>query len=442
MPNVEVIADVVAPEAAAPTRGRASRRRSTRWPTPGCWAPPLDPPAAQRELAELLAGCGCHDLVLLGAAPDAAAHPRGRPAGLLTGAPAAPADELLPGLRSGRCWRPWPSRTSAARAHRTRWRRASTAAGGSTATLDWVTSWDIADVVMVMAQGATRMPTGSSAATCRPARSGRTTPGVRARPATRPARDVRHAHPPGRLDGVHVPDAPGGAVLDRGAWLAGTRCARRTRTRRPSASPVGRSPSSTTSPSDVPTTGCASWSTSLVHECRPLRARCVRRGRRRAPRLRRLALRAASLDLAARAATRRHRPLGGGDATRVLGRARLREAMFLQVQAQTAATRQASLALMRTRALAAARRTVTYGPLACADLRPPRHPSVGGCRVAPVRRGVCPPLDRDDVSLTALMTEPLDGRDLTRATGALPHVGVHPVRGVLPRRAASSSPGS
>ncbi len=66
----------------------------------------------------------------------------------------------------------------------------------------------------------------------------------------------------------------------------------------------------------------------------------------------RLALRASSLDLVARAAMSVVIARSGAAMRRgCSAERRLRESMFLQVQAQTAATRQASLALLRTRTL-------------------------------------------------------------------------------------------
>ena len=134
--------------------------------------------------------------------------------------------------------------------------------------------------------------------------------------------------------------------------------------------------------------GMAELVHALVQECRTVRAAVPTppaTPERAGPD--RLALRAASLDLAARAAMAVViGPLGGGDARGCSAERRLREAMFLQVQAQTAATRQASLELMRTRAWAASRRTVTYGPMACAHLSPAFGPPSSRCdRCAPVR---------------------------------------------------------
>ena len=92
---------------------------------------------------------------------------------------------------------------------------------------------------------------------------------------------------------------------------------------------------------------------SLAHECRTIRAAAYSAADAGAAVPDRLALRAASLDLAVRAATSVVIARSGAAMRRgCSAERRLREAMFLQVQAQTAVTRQASLALMRTRALA------------------------------------------------------------------------------------------
>ena len=100
------------------------------------------------------------------------------------------------------------------------------------------------------------------------------------------------------------------------------------------------------------TTPCAASSRPSSQECRAVRAAAYAAADAGAATEDRLGLRAASLDLAARAATAVVVARSGAAMRRgCSAERRLREAMFLQVQAQTAATRQASLSLMRTRTL-------------------------------------------------------------------------------------------
>ena len=157
---------------------------------------------------------------------------------------------------------------------------------------------------------------------------------------------------PVRLDGVRVADDRVGAVLDRAAWLAAD--AVRTADASPSAFGVARGAIAelhhlAESRGDDTMRALV---TSLVHECRTVRAAVYSAADAGAPVPDRLALRASSLDLVARAAMSVVIARSGAAMRRgCSAERRLRESMFLQVQAQTAATRQASLALLRTRTL-------------------------------------------------------------------------------------------
>jgi hypothetical protein len=158
---------------------------------------------------------------------------------------------------------------------------------------------------------------------------------------------------PVRLDGVHVPDRRVGAVLDRAAWLAAD--AVRTSDANPSAFGVARAAIAELHvlAEDRADETIRALVASLVHECRTVRADAYEAADAGAGVADRLALRAAALDLAARAAISVVIARSGAAMRRgSSAERRLREAMFLQVQAQTAATRQASLVLMRTRTLA------------------------------------------------------------------------------------------
>ncbi len=314
----------------------------------------LDPPAAQRELGELLAGADATTWFTWVQHQTPLRTLEGSATGLLIGAPSGLADELLPGMRSGRLLaavafahvrRPGPPNPVATRVDGG-WRLDG--------ELDWVTSWDMADVVMVMAQGeGARQPTGSSAATCRPGAL------ARRRRESSPDRRWSSSRCPAR---TLVRCASTGSTSPTAGWAPcsiatpgcrRTRCARPMRTRPRSAWPAERLPSSTSSPSVVTTTRCATSSRPSSDECRTVRAAAYAAADAGAPTADRLGLRAASLDLAVRAATSVVIARSGAAMRRgCSAERRLREAMFLQVQAQTAATRQASLALMRTRALA------------------------------------------------------------------------------------------
>lgn len=353
VPSRTVIAEVVAPDAAR-ADGEGVRRASLdALADAGLLGTALDPPAAQRELGELMAGSDATTWFCWVQHQTPLRMLEGSAAGLLTGAPAGLMDELLPGMRTGRLLgavafahvrRPGPPNPVATRVDGG-WRLDG--------VLDWVTSWDIADVVMVMAQGndadADRLvccylPAGAA---------GVGTPGVHPGPPLELLSMSGTHTRPVRLDGVRVPDARVGAVLDRAAWLAAD--AVRTADANPAAFGVARGAIAelhvlAESRADETLRDLVA---SLVQECRTVRAAAYTAADAGADAADRLALRAASLDLAARAATSVVIARSGAAMRRGCpAERRLRESMFLQVQAQTAATRQASLALMRTRALA------------------------------------------------------------------------------------------
>ena len=190
----------------------------------------------------------------------------------MSGAPAVLTDDLLPGMRTGRVL------SAVAFAHVRRPGAPNPVAtrvpGGwrLDGVLDWVTSWDIADVVMVMAQGSGAdadrlvccyLPAGAS-----PER----TPGVTPGPVLELlAMSGTHTRPV-RLEGVHVPDERVGAVLDRAAWLAADGV--RTADASPSAFGVARGAIAelhllAESRDDDTMRGLVA---SLVHECRAVRA--------------------------------------------------------------------------------------------------------------------------------------------------------------------------
>lgn len=352
VPNRDVIAQVVAPDAMRADSEGVRRATLDALADAGLLGAALDPPSAQRELGELLAGSDATTWFSWVQHQTPLRTLEGSATGLLTGAPSALADELLPGLRSGRLLgavafahvrRPGPPNPVATRVDGG-WRLDG--------TLDWVTSWDIADVVMIMAQGSDGdadrlvccyLPAGAASVT---------TPGVHPGPALQLLSMSGTHTRPVRLDGVRVADDRVGAVLDRAAWLAAD--AVRTADASPSAFGVARGAIAelhhlAESRGDDTMRALV---TSLVHECRTVRAAVYSAADAGAPVPDRLALRASSLDLVARAAMSVVIARSGAAMRRgCSAERRLRESMFLQVQAQTAATRQASLALLRTRTL-------------------------------------------------------------------------------------------
>lgn len=349
VPNAEVVAEVVAPQAARADAEGVSRDVVDALADAGLLGTPLDPPASQRELAELLAGTDATTWFCWVQHQTPMRILEGQAAGLVTGAPRDLQEELLPGMRAGRILaavafahvrRPGPPNPVATRVPGG-WRLDG--------TLDWVTSWDIADVVLVMAQGA-GVHAGELVCCYLPAgRSHQATSGVVPGPTLELlAMSGTHTRPV-RLEGVHVPDAQVGAVLERSAWLA--QDAARTAEANPSAFGVARG--AIAELHDIAERRAdetmAELVDALVRECRDLRTSAYALGDASVPE--RLTIRAASLDLAARAAMTVVTARAGAAMLRgCSAERRLREAMFLQVQAQTAATRRASLELMRARA--------------------------------------------------------------------------------------------
>ena len=346
VPGLDVVADVVAPGATAADAVGVPRGTLDALAAAGLLGTALEP-AAQRELAELLAGsdastwfCWSQHQTPLRALEASVPSPD---------APAVDAlrSRLLPGLRSGRLLaavafahvrRPGPPNPVATRVPGG-WRL-----DGS---LDWVTSWDIADVVMVIAQGAG--DDAGSLLTCYlPAgRAPEPAPGMVAGPPLRLlAMSGTHTRPV-TLDGVVVPMSEVGALHERRAWLE--QDAARTVDASPAAFGVARGAVAELHDlgvrrSDDPILDLAAG---LAADCRRIRARAYSLAD--APDAAahvddRLRLRAAALDLVARAATSVVVARAGASMrSGCSAERRLRESMFLQVQAQTAATRRASL---------------------------------------------------------------------------------------------------
>lgn len=359
-----LIAAEVAPHAAASESAGVPRATLDRLAEAGLLGTPLLTASAQREVGELLAGSDASTwfcwvqhqtpLRVLAAArsDDAAPHAD------------ALARDLLPGLRSGRLLaavafahlrRPGAPNPSATRV-----------AGGwrLDGTLDWVTSWDIADIVLVLARG-TGPDAGRIVAAYLPAGRGEPWPGVAAGPVlSLLAMSGTHTRPV-TLDAALVPDERVAAVLDREAWLREDAVT-----------------SSATSPGAFGVTRGALadlWrlgrersdgrleelADALVDEARAVRRQAYAAADAALDDLHetdpalvahRLRLRAEALDLAVRATTATV-VASAGAAMRAgspAGR-RAREALFLQVQAQTAAGRDEAVAELLRRSIAGRR---------------------------------------------------------------------------------------
>lgn len=305
----------------------------------------------QRELAELLAGsdastwfCWAQHQTPLRTLEAAGEN-----------APQELREQVLPGLRTGgliaavafaHVRRPGPPNPVARRV-----------AGGwqLDGNLDWVTSWDIADVVMVMARAVEVDRPGDNRLVCAYLPAGHAsevTPGLTAgEPLDLIAMSGTHTRPV-TLDGVVVPENRIGAVLDADDWRA--RDAVTTSDANPAAfglirASVAELQAIADSRGDSALAGLVS---ALTQECRQLRSAAYAAVDGQRPVDDRLPLRAHSLDLLARATTAVVvARAGAAMRTGTSAERRAREALFLQVQAQTSATRAASVTLLTDRSL-------------------------------------------------------------------------------------------
>lgn len=349
--DVESVAQILGPTAAGNDRHGVHRETIDHLATAGLLGSPHTPAAAQRDLAETISGCDAttwfcwvqHQSplrMLEGAVPSE----RTPGVGQLQ-------ESLLPDLQTGRqlaavafahLRRPGPANPSATRVE-----------GGWSlvGSLDWVTSWDIADVVLVMAQG-TGSDSGSVVCAFLPAgHSSTATPGVEAGlPLALLSMSGTHTRPVVLTD-AFVPDELVVAVLDRDEWLAAD--AVTSANPNPSAFGVARGAIAELDQiaQQRKDERLVEVVATLIDECRTTRRQAYDViDDPDALLARRLELRATSLDLALRAATavviaRAGAAMRAGhEAER-----RIREALFLQVQAQTAATRAASLDLILER---------------------------------------------------------------------------------------------
>ncbi|MEI8259998.1 MAG: acyl-CoA dehydrogenase family protein [Actinomycetes bacterium] len=309
---------------------------------------PLTPASAAKELAEVLAGCDAttwfcwvqhvSPMQVMAAAVDSPQTPAG----------AALRDRFLPGLQAGSLLagvafahvrRPGPANPTATRV---------TGGWRIDGTLDWVTSWDIADVIVVTARAvgaddgtlvAFVIPGGHSESPC--------PTGVNVgEPLALLAMTGTHTRPV-TFENTVIDDHDVLAVVEFEAWLAEDRL--RTADTNPATFGLIRA---SVAELDERATLCkdelmARQVRAIIAECRQLRARAyelIGEPDREATRPERLAVRAASLDLAVRAATAN--VVAAAGAAMLSGTSterRLRESMFLLVQAQTQDTRAASI---------------------------------------------------------------------------------------------------
>ncbi len=347
----DLIATRVAEDAAETDRSGVPRETIDALAAAGLLGTALSPPA-MRELGELLSGADATTWFCWVQHQTPLRTLEGDVPGLRHAASDELVADVLPGLRSGQLLgavafahvrRPGPANPSATRVPGG-WRLDG--------TLDWVTSWDIADVVLVMAQGA---PPDDDLLVCAYLPAGRAAEAV-AGLVVQPPLDLlamsgTHTRPL-RLESVVVPDARIGAILDRSAWLAAD--ARRTADANPSA--FGLTRGAVTDLRGVGRArgdaGILELSDLLVEQCRHIRARAYGLADADGDVAERLRVRAESLDLAVRAATAVVTARSGAAMrTGTAAERRVREAMFLLVQAQTASSREASLRLQARRAI-------------------------------------------------------------------------------------------
>ncbi len=351
MPQADVVADVVAPGAAHADADGVQRSTLEALAQAGLLGAALVPAVAQRELSELLAGSDASTWFCWVQHQTPLRTLEGSVAGLESGASDSLRRELLPGMRDGslvgavafaHVRRPGAPNPVATRVPGG-WR--------FDGTLDWVTSWDVADVVMVMARGAGD-DAGRLVCAYLPGRArGGSHPGTDGRSAAGPARHGRHAHAAGRPRRVVVHGRSGRRDHGRGHVAGGRRTAdvrrqpgrlrhraRRHRGARVLAAERAR-------PGPARPGGAPDSRVPHVARARPMRSPTPT-GRWPT----RLGARAQSLDLAGRAATAVVVARAGAAMRRgSSAERRLREAMFLQVQAQTRESRDASLAHLADR---------------------------------------------------------------------------------------------
>lgn len=350
MPQADVVADVVAPGAAHADADGVQRSTLEALAQAGLLGAALVPAVAQRELSELLAGSDASTWFCWVQHQTPLRTLEGSVAGLESGASDSLRRELLPGMRDGslvgavafaHVRRPGAPNPVATRVPGG-WR--------FDGTLDWVTSWDVADVVMVMARGEGEDAGRLVCAYLPAGRAGDPIPGLTVGPPLDLlAMGGTHTRPV-VLDAVVVTDDRVGAIMDADTWLAAD--ARRTSDANPAAFGIARGAIAELAvlAAERADPVLHDLAELLTHECRTSRATAYALADTDGPVAARLGARAQSLELAGRAATAVVVARAGAAMRRgSSAERRLREAMFLQVQAQTRESRDASLAHLADR---------------------------------------------------------------------------------------------
>ena len=342
LPHVEALIDeVLVPGAELVDQHGVQRLALDRLASAGLVGTPLPTPE-QRELTELIARADgstwfCwvqHQTPLTVLRDHAEPQAAARYADLLHGLESG---ESLAGIAFSHLRRPGPPNPRATRVE-----------GGwsITGTLDWVTSWDIADVVLMMVRA-------ESSLVCFLIKAGEVPSSLQGITVGEPldllAMGGTHTRPI-HLDGHIAPDAEIVAVLDADAWTRAD--AAKTANANPAIFGIARGAISelddlATARADSRVRALAS---KLAAECIDIRGRAYAAIDQELDVDLRLQLRAEALDLAMRAClaivtARAGASMMTGSSTE----RRMREALFMQVQAQTAATRAAmqDLALER-----------------------------------------------------------------------------------------------
>ena len=344
---LRVLADIASRAAETDSTG-VPRSTIDELAAAGLLGVPLTPVSAARELAEVLAGCDATTWFCW----VQHASPMHVIAGAVDG-PRTPAgsvlrDRYLPGLQNGELLagvafahvrRPGPANPTATRVDGG-WR--------IDGTLDWLTSWDIADVIVVTAR-AVGADDGALVAFVIPGgHSENPSPkGIHVgEPLALLAMSGTHTRPV-TFDSTVIDDHDVLAVVEFEIWKVEDRL--RTADANPAtfglirASIAELDERATLRKDDL----MARQTRMLISECRELRDRAyelMEAPDREATRPERLKVRAASLDLAVRAATAN--VVAAAGAAMMSGtptERRLRESMFLLVQAQTQDTRAASM---------------------------------------------------------------------------------------------------
>lgn len=213
-------------------------------------------------------------------------------------------------------------------------------------TLDWVTSWDIADVVMIIARAGGADETKVISCFLPAGGAGVLTPGLEVgEPLSLLAMGGTHTRPL-TLNDVFVPEESVAAVDDLGDWLAADSV--KTVDASPAAFGVTRG-----ALRELNELALARGDADIKQSVERLALQCreIRRGAysladcaSKSNSAERLELRAASLDLVVRATTAVViARAGAGVVSGTSAERRAREAMFLQIQAQTADSRMAGL---------------------------------------------------------------------------------------------------